>query len=110
MSGISKIFKDYLGALKTPTGMDTVEFEAKFGTVTGKPNTQFEYENVIRYLKSSGFKYAKDEYLLRIFPSGIDDGVRIEVRGIDNIQKYCVSIDINSIDETYLTFLIWVIQ
>ena len=39
MSGISKIFKDYLDALKTPTGMDTAEFEAKFGTVSGKPNT-----------------------------------------------------------------------
>ena len=105
MSGISKIFKDYLGALKTPTGMDTVEFEAKFGTVTGKPNTQFEYENVIRYLKSSGFKYAKDEYLLRIFPSGLDAGIRIEVRGMDNIQAYCLSNDINKVDEKYLTFL-----
>ena len=105
MSDISTIFKDYLEMLKTPGGVDTVEFEAKFGTIASKPNTQFEYENVIKYLKSSGFKHSKDEYLLRIFPTEIDIGVRIEIRGMDNIQEYCLSNDINKVDDKYSTVL-----
>lgn len=86
------------------------EFEVKFGTKDlrdVKKLTRNDYDNVIKKLKSSGFKIAGDnngQYYLRIYCEFRDnDGqqklsnVRTEVKGLHTIQDYCKSNDIKSL-------------
>ena len=86
------------------------EFEVKFGTKDirdVKKLTRIDYDNVIKKLKSSGFKVVGDnngQYYLRIYCEFRDnDGqqklsnVRTEVKGLHTIQDYCKSNDIKSL-------------
>ena len=81
------------------------ELEVKFGTKGIKTLTRNDYDNVIRKLKSSGFKIVGDtngEYYLRIQCEFLDStsgrfklsDVRTEIRGLHTIQDYCKSNDI----------------
>jgi hypothetical protein len=86
------------------------ELEVKFGTRDIKDVKKFtrnDYDNVIKKLKSSGFKIVGDsngQYYLRIYCEFRDnDGqqklsnVRTEIKGLHTIQDYCKSNDIKSI-------------
>lgn len=84
------------------------ELEVKFGTKGIKSLTRNDYDNVIRKLKSSGFKIVGDssgEYYLRIQCEFLDSmsgkfklsDVRTEIKGLHTIQDYCKSNDIKSI-------------
>jgi len=86
------------------------ELEVKFGTKDIKDIkklTRNDYDNVIKKLKSSGFKIAGDsngQYYLRIYCEFRDnDGqqklsnVRTEIKGLHTIQDYCKSNDIKSL-------------
>jgi hypothetical protein len=79
------------------------ELEAKFGTRGIKPITKLDYDNVVKKLKSIGFK-AKTEignYSLKIQSEFLDvntgeyktagdfERLRIEINGLNNIQTYC---------------------
>ena len=80
------------------------ELEVKFGTKGIKSLTRNDYDNVIKKLKSSGFKVVGNsigEYYLRVQCEFLDSAsgrfklsdVRTEIKGLHNIQKYCKSSD-----------------
>ena len=86
------------------------ELEVKFGTKHIKDVKQFtrnDYDNVVKKLKSSGFKIVGDsngEYYLRVFSEFRDNegekklsNIRTEIKGIHAIQEYCKSNDIKSL-------------
>jgi hypothetical protein len=87
------------------------ELEVKFGTKGIKSLTRNDYDNVIRKLKSSGFKINGDstgEYYLRINCEFLDSttgrfklsDVRTEIKGLHAIQDYCKSNDIKALMTT----------
>ena len=77
----------------------TPECELKFGTRGIKPISKIEFDNVVQRLKSNGFtlRDSKPSSLLRISSEYVDSktgqtrvsNVRCEIRGLNNIQKYC---------------------
>ena len=89
-----------------PGTYNSYEMEAKFGTRGIRQITKMDYDNVVKKLRSSGWKTlttTSGEYLLRIQPEFLDartgkfktsndfDRFRIEINGINNIQEYCRS-------------------
>uniref|UniRef100_A0A6C0ISM5 mRNA cap 0 methyltransferase domain-containing protein n=1 Tax=viral metagenome TaxID=1070528 RepID=A0A6C0ISM5_9ZZZZ len=89
------------------------ELEAKFGTKGFKPLTKMDYDNVIKKLKSMGFELTSPdgEDTLKIQLEILDvktgqfktagnfDRFRIEVVGLDNIQEYCRTNDLKTIND-----------
>ena len=87
------------------------EMEAKFGTKGIKQITKIDYDNVIKKLKSLGFKSDNQngDYSLKIQPETIYRGelsvagnfdlFRIEINGILNIQEYCKTNNIKSLNQ-----------
>ena len=84
------------------------ELEVKFGTKGIRPLTRNDYDNVIKKLKSSGFKIVGDsvgEYYLRVNCEFLDSttgrfklsDIRTEIKGLHNIQEYCKNNDIKTI-------------
>jgi len=85
------------------------EMEAKFGTRGIKQINKINYDNVIKKLKSVGFKCENESgnYSLKIqveeisqgqlYVSGNFDLFRVEINDILNIQEYCKHNDIKSI-------------
>ena len=84
------------------------ELEVRFGTKGVKPITKSDYDNVVKQLKSFGFKVSGEEtgeYYLRINCEFLDSAtgkfklsnVRTEIKGIPNIQEYCKSNDIKGL-------------
>ena len=84
-----------------PTKNSTYEMEAKFGTRGIKQITKIDYDNVIKKIKSLGFKCENEngDYSLKIQPeamyrgelsvAGNFDLFRVEINGLLNIQEYC---------------------
>ena len=83
------------------------ELEVKFGTKGIKPLMRNDYDNVIRKLKSMGFRTDDNDglYSLRINCEFLDSttgkfkmsDVRTEINGLHNIQEYCNTNDIKSL-------------
>lgn len=85
------------------------EMEIRFGINTreGKPISKIEYDNVIQYLYSEGFKCynPKGTYYLRIHSEYTDSrtgitkmsNIRAEIVGVDMISEYCKSNSIQKI-------------
>ena len=95
----------------TPSQNSVYEMEAKFGTKGIKQITKIDYDNVIKKLKSLGFK-SDDEngnYSLKIQPETIYRGelsvagnfdlFRVEINGMLNIQEYCKTNNIKSLNQ-----------
>ena len=86
------------------------ELEVKFGTKGIKPLTRTDYDNVIKKLKSMGFKTDDNNglYSLRVNCEFLDvttgqfkmSDVRTEINGIQSIQDYCKNNDIKSLYTT----------
>jgi hypothetical protein len=90
------------------------ELEVKFGTKNIKnikPFIRIDYDNVIKKLKSSGFRIKGDssgEYYLRINCEFLDttsgkfrtSDIRTEIKGLYNIQNYCKNNDIKTLYTT----------
>lgn len=83
------------------------ELEVKFGTKGIKQLTRIDYDNVIKKLKSSGFKpigESSGEYYLRTSCEFLDSitgkfklsDVRTELKGLHVIQEFCKSNDLKS--------------
>ena len=89
------------------------EMEAKFGTRGIKHITKMDYDNVVKKLKSLGFKSDNDlgNYSLKIQPEFLDiktgefktsgdfDRFRVEITDILSIQEYCKTNSLNIIEE-----------
>ena len=75
------------------------EFEIRFGTNYSNNITRIKFDNIIKKLKSLGFKLidGNGKYHLNIQTEYVDvatgkiklSNVRTEIKGITNIQKYC---------------------
>lgn len=95
----------------TPTVSSVYEMEAKFGTKGIRQINKIDYDNVIKKLKSLGFKCNNEngDYSLKIQPeamyrgelsvAGNFDLFRVEVNGILNIQEYCKTNNIKSLNQ-----------
>jgi len=96
------------------SGIINKELEVKFGTKGIKPITRIEFNNVIQKLISLGFTGANlsGNYLLRIMPEYIDQhsgktktsNVRVEIHGLDAIQEYCKTNNIEAIAQSSITY------
>lgn len=83
------------------------ELEVRFGTRDIKPLTKNDYDNVIKKLKSIGFKCLDEngnyslkmqsEYIDRTTGTFKSSNIRTEVYGLNNIQAYCVNNDIKEL-------------
>jgi len=89
------------------------ELEVKFGTKGIKTLTKSDYDNVVKKLKSFGFKIKGDDagaYYLRINCEFLDSAtgkfkmsnIRSEIVGLTNIQEYCKTNDIKSLPQPQL--------
>jgi hypothetical protein len=95
----------------SPIVNSTYEMEAKFGTKGIKQITKIDYDNVIKKLKSLGFicENENGDYSLKIQPEAIYRGelsvagnfdlFRIEINGLLNIQEYCKTNNIKSLNQ-----------
>jgi hypothetical protein len=76
---------------------NNTELEVRFGTKGIKRIDKIDFDNVIKKLKSIGFKIEQDTYLMRAYPEFIDpitginkiSSVRLEIEGLSMIQTYC---------------------
>lgn len=86
----SKSFDEILGLYLKDTRLNE-ELEVRFGTLSNKFIRKDHFDRIIQYLLSMGFVVEGDpnQYLLRV--SMERSPVRIEIRGIDAIQRYCRS-------------------
>ena len=88
------------------------ELEIRFGTKGIKYLTKRDYDDVIQKVKSSGFKCDDEggKYSLRINNQFIDkrtgtfqmSHIRTEINGLQFIQLYCKTNDINKIPDQYI--------
>lgn len=86
------------------------EFEVRFGTRGIKPLTKNDYDNVIKKLKSFGFKSENSggNYYLRANCEFLDNttgrfkmsDIRTEISGLHNIQNYCKNGDVKELYNT----------
>lgn len=95
------------------------EMEAKFGTRGIRPISNQDYDNVVRKIKSMGFGSINESgsYSLKIQPEFLDvrtgefktsndlDKFRVEINGMVNIQEYCRTNELKTINNSYVTFL-----
>jgi len=86
------------------------EFEIRFGTRGIKPISKIDFDNVIQKLKSSGFEMLdvnayslkmKSEYLNKKTGQTKESNVRVELNGIQQIQKYCETNTLKNLMPTF---------
>lgn len=83
------------------------ELEVRFGTRDIKPLTKNDYDNVIKKLKSLGFKCIDEngyyslrmqsEYIDRVTGTFRSSNIRTEIDGLHNIQSYCRNNDLKEL-------------
>jgi hypothetical protein len=92
------------------------ELEVKFGTKGIKNLTRNDYDNVIKKLKSSGFKISGEqsgEYYLRIQCEFLDSttgkfklsDVRTEIKTIHGVGNYCENNDLKPMNHSLIDFI-----
>lgn len=92
--------------LETPSAKTENELEVRFSTKARQKLTKIDFDNVIRKLKSSGFRSqnALGDYSLKIQNEFTDvktgrtkmSSLRTEIRGMSSIQRYCKT---NTVDK-----------
>jgi hypothetical protein len=83
------------------------EFEIRFGTNSRHPISKIDFDNVVKQITTSGFKSnsLKGLHMLRVIPEYVDkntgelktSNVRAEIHGLDLIQEYCQTNDLNKV-------------
>ena len=95
----------------------TPELEVKFGTKGNRPLNRNDYDNVIKKLKSNGFRYLdnKTSYFLRMQSeytnkSGFKrmSSNRIEINDLKAIQMYCKTNNLKQLYENNPTTLLFI--
>jgi hypothetical protein len=109
---LQKKFEEIVGAYFATdpyikSGNKVAELEVRFGTKGIRPLTKNDYDNVIKKLKSIGFTSTdenginrltiKNEYQDKNTGTFKISNVRTEIIGINQIQNYCKTNDINEI-------------
>lgn len=99
------------------SSMMTPELEVKFGTKGNKPLNRNDYDNVIKKLKSNGFRYLdnKTSHFLRMQSeytnkSGFKrmSSTRIEINDLKSIQMYCKTNNLKQIYEIDPTSILFI--
>lgn len=98
----------FIDTVNSDARSSNIELEARFGTRGVKPITKIDYDNVVRRLISSGYQLSQQEdvTLLRMSPEYLDtrtgqskiSNLRVELSGVETVQRYCRS---NTLDELY---------
>ena len=102
---LQNLIKEYLDKTKMENNNNNentfYELEVKFGT-KNKNISRIDYENVIKRVKSLGFmtESSTGVYALNILPNNFNE--RVEIHGLPNIQLYCKSNNLNSINPNYV--------
>ena len=89
------------------------EFEVRFGTNRKNKTTKIKFDNVIKKLKSLGFKCSSKDYHLNIFTNYVDSktgktkqsNIRTTIKEIVNIQNYCATNTLNLEDPTKANYI-----
>jgi hypothetical protein len=95
------------------------EMEAKFGTRGVKPISKIDYDNVVKKIKSLGYKSdnEKGNYSLKIQPEFLDartgqykntsdfDKFRVEIFGLTDIQEYCRTNSVKNLIEFHPNYI-----
>ena len=92
------------------------ELEVKFGTKGIKQLTRNDYDNVVKKLKSSGFRIPSGdtgEYYLRIQCEFLDSvtgrfkmsDVRTEITSLQGVQYYCNNNDLKQVNSSLIDFI-----
>lgn len=111
-----KMYYENMGRYDT-MNLITPELEVKFGSKGYKPLTRNDYDNVIKKLKSNGFKFLKTDtsYYLRIQSeytnkSGFKkmSNNRIEINDFKAIQKYCKTNNLKQIYEEHQSSVLFI--
>ena len=100
----------------TPARNTVPEIEVRFGTKGFQHLTKIDYDNIIKKLKSIGFisENPQGSTSLKIEPEFLDiktgefkpSNIRIEINGINEVQTYCKTNDIENIVNSYsVTFV-----
>ena len=110
-STIPRLLELYLKNVVKDTPTEELELEIKYGTYGIKPISKISFNHTIQTLLSHGFEIKDTVYLLRI-QSEYDDKngskrmstIRCEINGLKNIQTYCQTNNISTI-ENGLSFI-----
>jgi hypothetical protein len=105
------VISEKLLSLSSSQTNQSYEMEAKFGTRGIKQISKIDYDNVIKKLKSLGFRSGNEsgDYCLKIQPETIYRGqlsvagnfdlFRVEINGLLNIQEYCKTNNLKTLNE-----------
>ena len=81
------------------------EFEVRFGTKKIKTISQIDFYNVISSIINNGFELDSEYYNLKIILDNTNNSLRTNISGLNNIQKYCKSDNIDDIDDKFVEFI-----
>ena len=99
---MKQMINSYYTTYKSSTFSESSELEFRFGTMGHKPIQRSDYDNVIKRLKTLGFRCDNPdgEDLLRIQPDVMNihtgdlmSNIRLELTGLKTIQEYCKTND-----------------
>jgi SAM-dependent methyltransferase len=103
---LNKLLETYISNITKDGDNEHLELEVKFGTLGKIKITKINYDNIVKKLLSSGFIIDTNEHLLRIQNEYKDaktnttrlSNIRTEIKGLQNIRKYCQTNKIDTID------------
>ena len=86
--------------LATDFSLNNLEFEVRFGSKRRTEMTKTQFDTVVKYLKSFGYKQITNTFenkMRIIVGSDRDSNLRVELDGLVPIQQYCRTENIESI-------------
>jgi len=109
-SDLSKQFKyvlnKYITTIYKFNETISPEFEIRFGTRKLKSIQKLDFDRVIGVLYNFGFTNRQENYCLKILNNNEStNDIRTEIYSIPNIQNYCHTNNIESIDENSIKFV-----
>ena len=100
-----KLLQIYLNSYNKYESNFTPELEVRFMTKSKIKLSNIKFENIIKILLNYGFKKTNEEYSLKIMNDDEANNIRIVINNINNIQKYCNTNNLDSIDNAYVEFI-----
>lgn len=102
---LEEIFNIFVKNFNKAKENQNYEFEVRFGTKKIKKISHIDFYNVISSLINNGFELDSEYYNLKIILDNANNSLRTNIIGLNNIQKYCKSENINDIDDKFLEFI-----
>tara|TARA_Y100000389_G_scaffold193937_1_gene223307 strand:+ start:16616 stop:19975 length:3360 start_codon:yes stop_codon:yes gene_type:complete len=102
---LNDIFTIFINNFNKFKENEMFEFEVRFGTKKIRQITRIDFYNVIKSLLNNDFVLDSEEYNLRIILDDSNSNLRTNIKGLNDIQKYCKTNNISNIDDNNLEFL-----